>query len=185
MNCTLLLEKNVRNYGNTVRKLREFSPTQFWQKFRESNGFTITVWKNAMKCDHDFCAKINIFSVKSSFLIKKLLKSWFHGKFLSVIVFSSTFPHSWAVTTLVSKHLIWRNIFGRREFLVFQHRGREGKFTLTHLRESKVLLLKLLKNWFHGKNFSEREFLVFRESNVSIKEVTKELSSRKSFREST
>ena len=42
------------------------------------------------KSDHDFCAKINIFP-SNQVLLKKLLKSWFHGKFLSLIAFS--FPH--------------------------------------------------------------------------------------------
>ena len=36
---------------------------------------------------------ITIFSVKSTFLLKKLQKSWFDGKILSVIVFYSTFLH--------------------------------------------------------------------------------------------
>ena len=51
------------------------------------------LWKNTTKSDHNFCGKINIFSVKSTFLPKKILRSWFHGKFLSVIAFSNTFPY--------------------------------------------------------------------------------------------
>ena len=37
------------------------------------------VWKSTIKSDHDFSGKINTFSVKSTFLLKKLLKNWFHG----------------------------------------------------------------------------------------------------------
>ena len=40
-----------------------------------------TVWKNTKKSDHDFCGNINIFSVKSTSLLKISLWSWFHGKF--------------------------------------------------------------------------------------------------------
>ena len=54
--------------------------------FRESNGFDklishSTVWKSRQKHDHHFYGKIAIFSVKSTVLLKKLLKSWFHGNF--------------------------------------------------------------------------------------------------------
>ena len=45
-------------------------------KFR---NFQSVVWKSAIK--HDSYGKSNIFSVISSLLIKKLLKSWFHGIF--------------------------------------------------------------------------------------------------------
>ena len=34
-----------------------------------------TVWKTTIKCDHYFYGKINIFSVKSTLLLKKLLKA--------------------------------------------------------------------------------------------------------------
>ena len=36
-----------------------------------------TAWKSTIKLDHEFYGKINIFSVKSTFLLKKLLKSSF------------------------------------------------------------------------------------------------------------
>ena len=43
--------------------------------------FQSTVWKSCKKHDHHLNWKIIIFSVKSTFLLKKLLKSWFHGNF--------------------------------------------------------------------------------------------------------
>ena len=48
------------------------------------------VWKSCQKRVHCFSGKINISSIKSTFLLKKLLKSWFHGNFwewLHFIVF--------------------------------------------------------------------------------------------------
>ena len=42
--------------------------------FREINSNYYTVWKSSIKRDHDFYGKINIFSVKSTFLPKTLLK---------------------------------------------------------------------------------------------------------------
>ena len=53
----------------------------------------VTVWKSRKKHDHDHCfyGKINIFSVRSTFLLKKLLKSWFHGNFWTWSRFTS--PH--------------------------------------------------------------------------------------------
>ena len=57
-----------------------------WRNFLNHSQCTLRI------SDHDFCGKIIILSVKSTNLLKKLLKSWFHGKFLSVIAFSITFP---------------------------------------------------------------------------------------------
>ena len=50
-----------------------------------------------------FCVKINIFSVKSTFLLRKLLKSWFHEFFFSVIAIYSTFPHCAEKTTSINE----------------------------------------------------------------------------------
>ena len=46
-----------------------------------SRNFHTVVWKSTIKRDHTFHRKINIFSVKLTFLLKKLLKSWFHEMF--------------------------------------------------------------------------------------------------------
>ena len=51
-------------------------------------------WRINIKSDHEFCGKINIFTVKSTLLLKKLLKSWFHENFLSMIAFSCTLQSS-------------------------------------------------------------------------------------------
>ena len=67
--------------------------------FRNFHAVPSTVWKSTIKCDHDFCVKINIFSVKSTFLLRKLLKNWFHEFFFSVIAIYSTFPHCAAEKT--------------------------------------------------------------------------------------
>ena len=64
INFNLNLKHNSRHTSTTVWKLRKFTLTFFDKSF-----------------------------VKATFLLKKLLKSWFHGKCLSVIAFSSAFPH--------------------------------------------------------------------------------------------
>ena len=68
--CTLWVYKNEK-----------FTATQaFFRQINLEQSSVITVWKSAIKRDHDFYGKINIFSVKSTFLLKKLLNSWFHEK---------------------------------------------------------------------------------------------------------
>ena len=42
---------------------------------------------------HCFNEKFNIFSVKSTSILKKLLKSWFYGNFLAWFAFFCIFPH--------------------------------------------------------------------------------------------
>ena len=42
---------------------------------------------------HCFYGKFNIFSVKSTSILKKLLKSWFHGNFWAWFAFFNIFPH--------------------------------------------------------------------------------------------
>jgi len=59
------------------------------------------VWKSTIKCDHYFYGKINIFSVKSTFL----LKSWFHEIFWAWSRFSVLFH---TVQLQLDLHLIWR-----------------------------------------------------------------------------
>ena len=84
----------------TVWKLHEFSLTHFWQKFRESNGFTIhskkllNSWFDFFSesnfffifpcCEMGSKSKMNIFFVKSTKEITTK-ESWFHGKVFSVI----------------------------------------------------------------------------------------------------
>ena len=58
-------------------------------KLRVNFHIFLTVEKYYKNCDHDFCGKIIIFFVKSTFL----LKSWFHKFFLSMFAFYSTFLH--------------------------------------------------------------------------------------------
>ena len=50
------------------------------------------MWKSSQKHDHHFYGEITIFSDKSTFLLNKLLISWFHRNFLAWSRFS-TFPH--------------------------------------------------------------------------------------------
>ena len=80
-------------YVNQLQKTLFNLFSRIFREIKFKKSCKSTVWKSAIKSDHDFCAKINIFSVKSTLLLKKLLKSWFDGKFLNVIAFSSTFPH--------------------------------------------------------------------------------------------
>ena len=66
------LEVHIPNYQfimfpwHRVQIAGILPPTHFLQKFRESNGFTkwlsyVTVWKSALKCDHDFLRKVGSF----------------------------------------------------------------------------------------------------------------------------
>ena len=77
----LFLQKFVILKINTTVLICEIYSQNFSQKNFSCNQLmhsaVFTVWKSAIKSDHHFCAKINIFSVKSTFLLKKLLKSWF------------------------------------------------------------------------------------------------------------
>ena len=51
------------------------------QCFTKDITNTVTMWKSTIKRDHNFYGKIDTFSVKLTFLLKKLLKSWFHEIF--------------------------------------------------------------------------------------------------------
>ena len=61
--------------------------------FHQNKSKHLTVWKSHQKPNHHFYGKINIFSVKSTFSLKKLSKSWFHGKIAWSRCIHSTFPH--------------------------------------------------------------------------------------------
>ena len=68
-----------------------------------------TVWKRTIKRDHYFYGKFNIFFAKSTSLLKKLLKSWFHGNFLSVIAFYAIyFSTLWHCNMLISRKFLSR-----------------------------------------------------------------------------
>ena len=94
---------------------------------------------------------MNIFSVKISVLVKKILKSWFHGKFLRVIAFYSTFPY-------VCIYVLWGKI-KLPHCAVWKLRN----FTaiLQNFRQINVLLKNFAINWFDGKELCGSEFLVF------------------------
>ena len=68
--CTYTLSKYV---------IASLGKTLIWRKNTWNQLFTqCSVWKNAIKCDHDFCAKINIFSFKSTispYLVTSLVKT--------------------------------------------------------------------------------------------------------------
>ena len=68
-----------RNWQYLVDFTKHFLWNPIFEQYIHS-----TAWKNTTKSDHNFYRKINIFSVKSTFL----LKSWFHGKYLSVITYN-------------------------------------------------------------------------------------------------
>ena len=77
----------------TVWKLREFSLTHFWQKFRESNVFTKhSVEKSSKTRSLVFTENYNFFRQCNDFT-KEVTKEIISRKFLSVIAFYSTFPH--------------------------------------------------------------------------------------------
>ena len=76
-----LLSRNFRKKWKLYFHRHFYSSNQLF-----SNSF-ITVWKRAIKRDHDLYGKNNIFSVKSMFLLQKLVKSWFHEIFFCVMYF--------------------------------------------------------------------------------------------------
>ena len=93
-------DRNILNIREITFKF--FSKTCLFQS-QFTNFFSLlsfcTVWKSTIKCDHDFYGKINIFSVKSTFLLKKLLRSWFHEFFLR--------DHEKNADAKASAYLIW------------------------------------------------------------------------------
>ena len=60
--------------------------------------------KCTIKRDHDFYGKINIFSVKATYLLKKLLKSWFHEIFWEWSRFIVLFHTHSVVISKISPH---------------------------------------------------------------------------------
>ena len=97
-----------------------------------------TVWKSRQKYDHHFYLNIDIFSVKPTFLITKLLKSWFHGIFFFAWSHFSAFFHT------VNHEYFLLHYFGKN-----------------FVKATVLLIRKLLKSWFHEIFFGEREFLAF------------------------
>ena len=77
-------------FRSTTEKFRENENIDSFASLLLSwkQNYACTVWKSRQKYDHIFHVKMSTFSVKS-----KLLKSWFHGKFLRVIALYSPFPH--------------------------------------------------------------------------------------------
>ena len=70
--------------------IKKIYPKLIWRKKIAWQRIS-TLCHSATKHDHDSCGKIIIFSVKLTFLLNKLLKSWFHEIFWA---FYGTFPHS-------------------------------------------------------------------------------------------
>ena len=75
---------------NIVMKYKNFLTNHILREIKFSDwklSISVTVWKKSpLKRDHDFYGVINIFSVKSTFLPKKLISR----NYLSVIAFYST-----------------------------------------------------------------------------------------------
>ena len=136
---------------NLLLSLKKISSNQLFSNFfNKTIVFTKFLWK---KCEREFlqfphCAlwawssitftiftEKWIFSVKSTFLLKKLLKSWFHGKFLSVIPFFTTmfsiniffcknymkskylFTKNYIVQAVLQSIFKWAKIFNFQRFL--------------------------------------------------------------------
>ena len=111
-----------------TRKNRVHVKSQ-WQRISCTGNFPLSrnlylyekVWKSAIKSHHDFCGKMNSFSVKSTFLLNKLLNtnSWFHGKCLSVITFPSTFS-TLQISVIFTQNLEFCvEIVSRNKLLIF------------------------------------------------------------------
>ena len=63
-------KKNVSfEYGATKSIWREFGVSKIFRETEDTTqcGFLHTVWKSRQKCYHEFCGKMNIFSVKSTY----------------------------------------------------------------------------------------------------------------------
>ena len=92
------------------------------------------MWKSSTKRESYSYGKINIFSVKSTILLNKLLKRWFHEKF-------------W----------VWSH------FIVLFHNFGIWLTPLFHkkFREINFLLKNCTLSWFDKKNCMATEFLIF------------------------
>ena len=109
-----------------------------------SYGFT--VWKSTM----EMYKKINIFSVKSTFLLEKLLNNWFHGKILSVNTFSITFPHC----GFGSKNFVKSTYYA----MISRHFSCAVKWRIYSHRWNTSLAHFLLSNFF-SRNVAFTKFL--------------------------
>ena len=63
-----------------VCTMKNLISRNFWWSHDESQILT-AVWKSNQKYDYCFYGKINTFFVKSTVLLKKFVKSWFHRNF--------------------------------------------------------------------------------------------------------
>ena len=130
-----------------------------------------TVWKISIKRDHDSYGKVNIFSVKSKFSLKRLLKSWFHKKIFSVIAFFSMYFSTLCVNK--KEHWIcWKNSWKLHES--YKGLGYKNYFRETILAEVFTVVWKSTitrDHDFYGKMniFSVKSTCMF------TKEVSKEL----------
>ena len=104
------------------------------------------------KTRSQFLRKNQHFSVKSTFLLKKLLKSWFHEIFLSVIGIYSTFPHC---AKEITNEMFWRNILIWEIF-------REINFyqKVASLRFTDFLLTKHVHTYVHTAQFKIWKFFL-------------------------
>ena len=95
--------------------------------------FFSTVWKSAIKRDHDFYGKINIFSVKSTFLLNKEVAK----ELISRKMFECDFVYG--------RRLIWRNIFVDKscESISFRYFYIVGCLTLIS-KKVKIWLIRIL-----------------------------------------
>ena len=105
-NSTDFSKEHWHCFHSTVWKLRKFTITLFWWKFRESILFTKEVTKSWF---HE------IFCVEREFLVFPHDKTVLKLREFFLTHFWQKFRESNGFT----KELIWRNIFGKRQFLVF------------------------------------------------------------------
>ena len=123
------------------------------------------MWKSAIKSHHDFGVKINSFSVKSTFLLNKLLRRSFHG----------IFPSNQRFYRISYLRVDFTDFFSRR-INVFTKQVTKGFISRNFFRQINVLTpywtsYLSLKSWFHG---------FFPPTNkLFTKEVTRESISRK------
>ena len=135
--------KLSQDFGNVdgssrIRTLTFPGLQSIWQNFAAI--LLSTVWKIRQKQDHSFDGKFNIFFVKSTFLLKKLLKSSFHGNFWAWSRFIAFF-HT-VLSQLNGFHVIF--------FLQFRRQQQDSYIDILFSSSYQVLLNRYPSSLVYG-----------------------------------
>ena len=134
-------------------KIREIN----WCRINFTKSFT-TMWKSRQKHDHCFCGKFKTFSVKSTFLLKKLVKSWFHGNFWAwsrfIVFFHTVSFHCWSHGFFTLYAWLHELFFRQKR----EHLRRKGSYEV--LQKGSM--------WLYGRRMSGLSFSM---SEMSFKQM--------------